>query len=995
MIVGAILAVSAISGGIVYWVWSALAKSETGRYQTAMEQFNDKQYSKAETTFALLVSEFPESERAAEYKFRHLLSQALRPAFDLGKDSSETFADLQEFVRKNQSDPLFKPNTRPIGEAFNQIAKTLTSDARSSTTTSEAFSRARRKLKEARQAGSFANQFGFTANPSAEEEYAAIESAIAKAEKRLSVLEELRSLTASAGDIGRAEKIVVQNGLAADPEAKDIVHGLKEAFRANISYVPTDRPSPPPKAVPAGLVIVSKKSTAIPTGSVANGVVFAIARGVLYALSQSDGEFLWATRVGIDTTTLPVHVPAIETIPELVLISSSGDPAISAHEISTGQLRWRQPLSEACAGKPVLIARRAYVPTHDGRVHEIEVDSGRVLGSFELRSPLAPGAVHEVGTDLLYVPGSSACVYVLDVKQRQCVNVLQTGHPTGSLRCPLIAARPDAGAGEPGHTGYLVLCQADGPWSTKLRAFPLSSNSASASESTESEPVVRGWPWFEPACDGEKITLATDAGMFGLYGINQPRNQDTPLFRILQEDPSFAENANRTDAERAQVVYARDRDFWILIAGRLRHVQLAMDRNTGVKLLESWSHTTPLGHPVQSGQIDATGERLFLVSQSRNSDQFIASAIEATSGKVLWQRRLGLTWRDGLIPFHGGVLALDRHSGLYAFDPSQTGGAGGELYASGSLLAAANGERRDGPAFLLESPDGKTASVVLGSEGGTSVAIWRYERNLAPVVQNVLLRSPLLGTPALGADYLLLPLADGSLLRQPFDGKSSRSGTWRSSGADRKSAGSVLHLGPGEFITTDGSRGISRWTWAADSNSPKEEATIQAGGRVTGTPALLPPGLPGSERFVAIAESAGTIRLLKASDLSTVRSWNVSGKITDGPYVLGAQLACVADGKRLIGMDPTQDALWEYLSDKHPIVGRPQIVKDIVVVADRGGRLVGLDPMTGKSVTPYVPLGVNAPPASAPLPYGEDRLFIPISDGTAILLPLSELRKAE
>ena len=49
----------------------------------------------------------------------------------------------------------------------------------------------------------------------------------------------------------------------------------------------------------------------------------ALARGVLYALDQSTGQELWATRVGIDTATLPVRLPATPPAPELFLVLSA------------------------------------------------------------------------------------------------------------------------------------------------------------------------------------------------------------------------------------------------------------------------------------------------------------------------------------------------------------------------------------------------------------------------------------------------------------------------------------------------------------------------------------------------------------------------------------------------------------------------------------------------------------------------------------------------
>ena len=65
----------------------------------------------------------------------------------------------------------------------------------------------------------------------------------------------------------------------------------------------------------------------------ADGVVFALTRGVLYALGERDGHVLWFVRVGIDTTTLPVRLPRGEANPrELVLVLSSDANTLTARD---------------------------------------------------------------------------------------------------------------------------------------------------------------------------------------------------------------------------------------------------------------------------------------------------------------------------------------------------------------------------------------------------------------------------------------------------------------------------------------------------------------------------------------------------------------------------------------------------------------------------------------------------------------------------------------
>src|SRR5262249_4929083 len=161
---------------------------------------------------------------------------------------------------------------------------------------------------------------------------------------------------------------------------------------------------------------------------------------------------------------------------------------------------------------------RVFVPTYSGRVDEVELNSGALLGYYELGQPLSAGGAVQPGTHLLYLPADSFCVYVLDVAKRTCAAVLYTGHPGGSLRGPPALLSAPGGAKGRGPGGYLLLGQADGLDAMKLRAFAVPPAEPDAA-ALQPELRLDGWAWFAPAADGEHLALATDAGEFVLCEI--------------------------------------------------------------------------------------------------------------------------------------------------------------------------------------------------------------------------------------------------------------------------------------------------------------------------------------------------------------------------------------------------------------------------------------------------------------------------------------------
>src|SRR5207248_2129182 len=78
-------------------------------------------------------------------------------------------------------------------------------------------------------------------------------------------------------------------------------------------------------------------------------IVLALARGVLYALDQGTGRVRWAQRVGIDTASLPVRVPATASSKERILVLSSDTVTLTALD-TDGEVQWRYRLSQPCLG---------------------------------------------------------------------------------------------------------------------------------------------------------------------------------------------------------------------------------------------------------------------------------------------------------------------------------------------------------------------------------------------------------------------------------------------------------------------------------------------------------------------------------------------------------------------------------------------------------------------------------------------------------------------
>jgi outer membrane protein assembly factor BamB len=976
------------------------AKTEDELYAAGSEQLNQKKFIEAEKSFKELRSSFPHSPRAKEYQVLEQMSQVLQSAGIVGRDPIEAWEELNHFLDEiEQDEKLVREFHRPIQEVLDKVTEDLVANARQYLSSPVDMTQVRLSLAASKAAQAKKKSFGGGENPGIIQGWQDLEITLAKAERRFAALQQLKRLPGTLLGVQNAEKLIERNELQADSEAIGMLANLKTMVFSQVAYVAA--PDTPDKvkttrqsARERGLVVAPEVSPPVGNRTGEEGVVFALARGVLYALAKRDGRFLWAARLGIDTTALPVRLPASEIAGEMVLVLSSDTSTMTARDVLTGEERWRRELQAPCLGRPVVVGPNVYVPTYDGKIHEIDRVSGQLLGWYQVSSALTVGGTHQEGTELVYFPADSLVVYVLDVKKHQCVGILQSGHASGSLRGAPLIISPDladpnpAVAAERPH--YLVLNEADGLSAMKLKAYPLPIENVALVPPLEPVMRIRGWSWFEPHCDGEKIALATDLGEFGLFGINQRLNRDTPLFRLLPEEGKPNSKAQDRQLGRAQVVHAEESDFWILLGGRLKRWQLVIDREKGLRIKERWQLPLRLGSPLHSGQVSENRDTLFVVTRSANQQGCLAIAVDSETGQIRWQRRLGMVCRGDPLVISDKVLAQDREGGLFLFDPARDITTKEEWRIGGQLLSPPVQDAENRLSHLLLGSDSQSACAVISARNGRQVLIRRIEIG-KPMMSKTFLLPPavhLAGTPAVGPDHLILPLSDGSLLWQGLDGKDRQGGKWLGSRVGQNAEGHVVYIGPDEFLTTDGNRGWTRWRWP-DNEGTKEVKSGELADRIVATPILL-----SQRRQACFADSAGTVWLFQLPEMTPVRQWAVGGKITSGPYLFGDRIGCVVDQRRLVWMDPGRQQFLEYSTSGEAIVGHPQLAGGMLVVADLSGQIIGVDPATGKLLGRGYSIKSSVALAATPVAFGAAQLFVPLTDGTILLIPLTYLRSS-
>jgi outer membrane protein assembly factor BamB len=986
-VIGGMLLVLGIVIGAGFWRFhGGAASNEAERYQKAETLYTEHQFADASVALQKLQRDFADSPHNKKYRFLAELSDVRFAAY-MRESPEETVNALKrvlQLITVYKGEELLKEREADLFETLEFLAKELTELAEREKTLGF--------LTSARLAWGEAKKYP-ASNKSErerklEEDWSRIEQAIALHLERQHVVAALKNhlKQANAAAVQEAFALVEKTKRQGDGEIRGLLDDLIKAHREQVKFVPPDAATTPQLApdddLPSLSVtpIVQAASRERERSEPTKENVLALARGVLYVLEPTRGELRWVRRLGIDTHVLPLRVPADAITPELLLALSTDQRSLSALIAKTGETLWQTPLSDACPGQPVLVDRQILAPTLAGRIDVIEIAEGRLLGSYHVGQALTIGGVREPGTNLVHFPGDEFCLYTIDVTKPTCANILYTRHPAGSLPgLPTIVSSTKG--------SYLLWSQAKGPGNAEIKPYelPIAQPDQKPVEPMVTVPGLSAPPW----CDGDRLAAATQAGFLSLWGIRQKGTRDPLLFPLLKQD--FAIDASKAGG-RCQVVHADAENYWTLTRGRLQRVQATFDPKEGPGLLTRWTQPIVLGSLLHAARVSREPDGrtiLYLTTQADDHPTCLCSAIDADDGKVLWQRQLGV------LPVQAprtlaGQIVLRGANGLLRFDPAKHGDKPEPWQPAGAWLEHL--PLNPGSQFLLTR---ESSYVLLSATQGKKLQarIGAIDGDAKARTVEIPLADPLQGTPALGDGFLLLPLASGIIVRVNLDdGTVLKGPDWRAVGAEDQARGHLVMLGATEFIRTDGSRGLARIA-STDGKTWDQRAERKLEYRIVKTPILLP-GADGAKARLCVADASDTVTLLDADRLSVLRNWTMPGKITIGPFVRAGKIACVVGRSRLVWLDPEREKFaWEYTFAD--IVGAPQIIDDVIVVADVAGRFVALDPANGGPRGPVLTLKANVAATAAPLPFGPGRAFVPLTDGTIAVLPLDRLRRAK
>ncbi|MGL4423593.1 MAG: PQQ-binding-like beta-propeller repeat protein [Gemmataceae bacterium] len=1013
--------------------------------EEAAEEFKKSNYPAAATAFGQLVSDYPKSDEFARYEFMGELSNLHATIGGSAKDNPQTgISAYNDFIKKRGDDPFAKPDETGFGYDVFEAGRKLT-DA--------LVDHCKDRLKK------------FQGKRDKPEELPAIEQVLADGRLLLPIIEKYRLKDVQPLDAARKafddigveterekfrlavlapfrrigddpsdDKIAAflaalrRSGFEQDDEAVRILEDAKLKLRKLIATVADVRPADPvPKENAPSLLFIAPPAgekpppPAAPNPDAVPETVFAVARGILYALDVEFGTLLWATRVGTPvpgsaSDDVPLRVNLGDGGTELAIIPNDigGKPGLTARVVRTGEALWHQSLEAAPAGRPVLVGRRLYVPLRDelGTVVEIESATGQRLAKITFRQRLGAGAVVQPGTNLIYVPAEGRRVFILDAaptdadgtrEPMRCVKVLNTDHPDQSMRVAPVISGP---AGEQSAPRFLVLAQTDGTYGSKLRSFPI--EPPAKPKAGEPPPEVappmagtvalKGHIRLPMIADGERIALLTDAGLFSLLGTNLPGNQDPGLFEI----PSSALTADAKKPMPSSIVHADEDEFWVLTRGNLVRLRMTLNPIAGMQVAPS-GLVRPAGVPLHRSQINAKRDTVFAVVRSEESNGIRAIALDPRDGRIRWQRKLGaVPPTSPIIQRDGGVILVDEDGGAYALPID-------------AAAVADIGTRPIQPSWVASPPSALTAETPRVAADAAGVWIVIPEKNdkakqvrFQHVVAGKLTSETVLampdrpaGDPVVVGGSVAVPLADGFVYRLDVANNKLVAGPqWRGEGVGPDAVCFLNSAGSEEFVGSDGGKRIYRWRWPTTGDWKMVAGPWEIRDKVAFAPVVL--NLGETTRRLVVADQSGSVWLYDSDRVGeSLRRWRGTpeGKIPVGKPQGGFTQLVIEDkprlvygltGGALVALNPTEaEPAWVYKpgADAADWLGTTASGAQLVAT-DVAGNVTIINGQKGTVVgTTKTPLADLYPRAMA-IPFGPDRLLYFGWDGSAVFLPM-------
>ena len=378
-----------------------------------------------------------------------------------------------------------------------------------------------------------------------------------------------------------------------------------------------------------------RDNQAVYDGEGPGGALLVSVGQVLHAVEARTGKVLWERSLGRGRTFTPIYpqggagIGTGDQLPPLAVIVDPGRRSVSLIEVVSGKLRWERRLPAEISCQPVIFAPHLMVGTERGRVYQLGLDTGRVVGAFPVGGEVLASPGYEPTADLLLIPAADGFLYVYELESRRFLG-RQPAPP--HVGVPPLALHP-----------FLFIPERVGN-RTQLTIHKLEKKDGQLTLEQHTGYDLEGHIRTPGFALGGRIYYVTDAGVLAVYAVDPGR--------VSKVYPLTKSQTGRSVSNKGLLrIRPIELGRKILLAGTdLQRFELSElkpgDDQSGYNVTLDWSYESsratgdPL-HGSASQGLALAGKTAFLVTHAVETHGVNVYAFDLQRRRIVWHRTLG------------------------------------------------------------------------------------------------------------------------------------------------------------------------------------------------------------------------------------------------------------------------------------------------------------------------------------------------------------------
>jgi outer membrane protein assembly factor BamB len=914
-------------------------------FAAADQDYQAKQYRAAIEKYDAALERFPASPLAGPAQVKRAMAK-LHAASSSQADWPKLLPVAKEVLPPIASQPELPSVHAELAPLLSDMADGLTTLAAKAKTSEEIATR----TAEAREALALTSDARFVPGSlrpwqrlaNAEETLAVVEYTAKRSAALDAAVAKIKEAAASgkpdAAYAQRSQLLLDYPDLTTAPALRDAFQQVAQAEAARVTLVEEKISSETTEVQPAIVASLAFATPIATTPAAAPGRKFiTTAAGSVWAFDGATGKLLWRRPSRSDSPPVPVSTDAASDV--LVV----DDRHLLRVASATGALVWRCSLESPVAGRPIVAGPSVLVATRSGRVLKLDAASGNSLAAVQLPQLCRVGPAISADGNHVYQLADHSHLFAL-AADLKCEAAIYIGHDPASVRVALLVVGQ-----------HLVIGDNAGAAQATLQVVALKEDGQP--QGVVQRVSVPGQVLTPPVMLGKHLVVITDRGAHVPLRITSERN--TPLELLSEPAASAAGSTVRYGLALGEKLVTTDDGL------RLE----ALDAGSGGFQLNwvAFAGDDLLAPPQLAGDV------LFCVRQDAGGVGAVAAAVQASTGKPLWQTRIAVPLATGPLADAGGQSALAVNELGASAKPDLATWQG---LAVRELPAPAANQPAIRISSCLRLASGEILAVPAG--GSSQLEIIPADGSAA---RSISLPAPLAAPPIIwsggilaactSGDFVLVDPATGALAAEPLQIPISPGRGLRGcslAAADENDAAAIL----------EGGQSLRQIGIETDPRRLAEQASAKVASPMSSAVAAL-----GQHAFVFL--QSGELQAFAVPGLKAATNSKLdTGAIVFGPERLGNRLLLATDKDELWCFDAEAKQLWKAPLKQGSLAGSPVEAGGSLILATKTGTLVRLAADTGQEQG-STDLGQTL--AGTPAIVGQF-VLVPAADGTLLKIAL-------